>query len=275
MPRTSAVIALLLLTACATVGGRTPVQSSPSSAEFTPGPDGGVGRERVRNSTLERVTLEDGTPVLLAIDHTRWIDPADEDGGGRVTVTALAWDGAAFTRLLWALEEPAEDWRASDYLRLTEYGCCDLDATHTFRDLRTGSEVAWFTEEPLSAYDAAGKPVLIAYESPQSTRVPEGFDGAGVQGMLRIVRGAAVTDSVVVTGSGEDEAGYMIGRGVFCGADGAVRMRPPDAVSDDQPFHVCYQFESGAWAVLPVRGGRFVLEDARFPAGVSARRGGW
>lgn len=276
-PRLLRVLAgALLLSACAS-GGGTRV-ANPPSADFEPARHGGVGRERIRNTTLERVTVDDGrTPMLLVIDHEWWVDPENEDFGGRAKVAALGWDGRAFTRPLWRVDERADTWRTEwmDYLRLTEHGCCDIDNTHTLYDLRTGRRVAWFTEEPLAAFDRQGRQVMVAYESPRSARVPEGFDGAGVQGMLRIVRGAEVMDSIVLTGDGEGEAGYIHPRGLFCDAEGRVQMRQPDGMGEQSAIHVCYQFESGAWAVLPVRDGRFVLEGARFPAGVSARRGGW
>lgn len=271
----SIVPAALLLTACATAGTRV---MHPASADFQPSSDGGVGRERIHNTTLERITLDEGrTPLLLVIRHEWWVNPEEEEHGGRVKASALGWDGRAFTRPVWTMEGPADEWQTDwiDYLRLTQYGCCDIDNTHTIHDMRTGRAVAWFTEEPLTAYGVDGSPVLVAYESPKSTRVPDGFDGEGVQGMLRIVRGAAVTDSIVVTGGGEGETGYMHPRGAWCGEDGTVRMRQPDGMGPESVFRVCYQFENDAWAVLPVRDGRFLLEDARFPAGISARRGGW
>ena len=52
-------------------------------------------------------------------------------------------------------------------------------------------------------------------------------------------------------------------------------MRQPDGIGPESAFRVCYQFENDAWAVLPVQDGRFLPESARFPAGISARRGGW
>ncbi|HEX6037875.1 hypothetical protein, partial [Longimicrobium sp.] len=267
----------LLVTASASV----PLAAQPwpaPSAEFRASSSGGISAERVRSTTLARVTLAGDVNGLLAIDQEQWSDAEDEDQGGTIRVRALGWDGAAFTRPMWTVESAADRWSLEPfgYLRLTRYGCCDMDVTHTLYDLATGQEVAWYTDgPPLTLYGQAGGPVLVAFESPRSTRVPEGLDASEVQGRLRLIRGTAVADEVVIAGSGETETGYVSPDGLFCDARGRIQARAPDGVSDETGFAVCYQFEGGAWAVIPVRGGRFDVHAATLPQGIALVRGGW
>ena len=248
-----------------------------SSVTFAPAADGSIASERVRNVTYRRITTDgENAHALLVVDHEWWVDAEAEESASRMQVRALGWDGAAFARLLWTVEAAADraevEW---GFLRLTSDGCCDLDQTHTLYDLAGGREVAWFTAEPVYTYNQEGGALLVTYESPQSIRLPEGASTRDAQGVVRVVLGGRITDEVLLRGGTEGEAGYIHGTGTFCDADGRVRMRAPDPVGPGRTVHVCYQFESGAWAVLPVRGGRVLLEDARLPAGVTARRGGW
>lgn len=279
MPRTPLTLAAALLAAACASAAPLRAQPWPApAAEFRAGPDGGIAAERIRATTLERVVLPGDTNLLLAIDHERWSDADAEDQGGTLRVRALGWDGAAFAREAWTVEARAEGWSLEPfgYLRLTQYGCCDLDVTHTLYDLATGREVAWYTDgPPLTAWDVDGRALLVAFESPRSTRVPEGVDASAVQGMLRLVRGTEVADAVVITGSGEGETGYVTPTGLFCDGEGRVRTRAPDLVGPESAFAVCYQFEGGAWAVIPVRGGRFDLQGATLPRGIALVRGGW
>jgi hypothetical protein len=247
-----------------------------SSAVFTASETGAVRTERVMNRTFERVTLDGGpTELLLAVEHELWADADSTERRGTVRVRVLEWDGAAFSRAKWSVEAAADQVGTEHpgYLRLMRYGCCELDNTHTLYDLRDGREALRFTEAPLSTYDTAGALVLVAYESPASWRAVQQSDPEA-QGMLRLFMGGRVADEVLLTGGGEGEAGYIIPRGVFCGEQGAVDLNGPDGVGR-RAFHACYQFQGGAWAVLPVSGGRFVLDQARLPPGVVARRGGW
>lgn len=278
MTRPSArLAAAALLAACASAPLRAQPWPAPS-AQFTAGPGGGIVRERILGTTLQRVILPGDTNVLLSVEQETWSDAEREDQGGTVRARALGWDGAAFTRPLWTVEAPADRWSLEPwgYLRLTAYGCCDLDVTHTLHDLATGREVAWYTDgPPLSAWDSEGRPLLVAFESPRSTRVPEGLRTDEVQGKLRLVRGAEVVDSVVIAGGGEGEAGYVSPAGFFCDGEGRIRARAPDGVDEGSDFAVCYQFESDAWAVIPVRGGRFDVRGATLPRGIALVRGGW
>ena len=208
---------------------------------------------------------------------------AEEDGDdGQVRntlrVQALGWDGNAFTRPLWTREEGADGWEVhADYLRLTTIACCGRETTHTLYDLETGREVAWHTGEPLMAIDQRARSLLVLYESPRSLRAPAGADGGDVQGVLRIVRGTEVTDTVLVTGrdpGSKDE--WVELRAAFCHADGRPTLRQLSGVENgDITFTACFETEGRRWIVRPVRGGRFVPEGARLPAGFAVRRGGW
>ncbi|HYW10433.1 MAG TPA: hypothetical protein VE871_00715 [Longimicrobium sp.] len=139
-------------------------------------------------------------------------------------------------------------------------------------DLHTGRPVAWYTHEPLDVMDERVEMTLVAFESPRSTRAPRTLGGDAL-GMLRIVRGTKMSDQLVLTGT---DANPVHPRVVLCDAQGRVNlMFPPFARGPHAAFHACLQFQDGAWAVLPVREGRFVVEDARLPPGVTARRGSW
>jgi hypothetical protein len=276
----SRLAAALLITASTTAAAAAHAQPWPApTAEFRAAPTGGISGERIRYTTLRRVDLPGDTPVLLSIDHEQWFDEEREEQGGTLRVRATGWDGAAFTRPLWTMESQADGWSMEPfgYLRVTQYGCCDLDVTHTLYDLSAGREVAWYTDgPPLTAWGSDGKPILVAFESPRSTRVPEGLDASRVQGMLRLIHGSRVVDAVVVRGSGEGDAGYLSPVGLFCDAQGRIQARAVDGIDeDDVAFAVCYQFEGGAWVVIPVRGGRFDVGGATLPGGITLTRGGW
>jgi hypothetical protein len=275
--RPFALAAALLIAASSATTLRAQPWPAPS-AEFRAGAGGALAGERIRSTTLARVTLAGDVNGLLAVDQEQWFDADQEDQGGIIRVRALGWDGAAFTREMWTVELQADRWSLEPYgyLRLTQYGCCDMDVTHTLYDLATGREVAWYTDgPPLTLYGQAGGPILVAFESPRSTRVPEGLDASEIQGRLRLVRGTAVVDEVVIAGSGETETGYVSPQGLFCDAEGRIQARTPDGASDQTGFTVCYQFEGGTWLVLPVRGGRFDLHAATLPQGIALVRGGW
>lgn len=278
MPRLrTPLAAVLLATACVTSVAAAQPWPAPF-ATFRPNGQGGIASERMRVTTLERLVLPGDTNVLLVISQNTWADAEEEDQGGTIRADAMGWDGRAFTRSMWTVEIAADRWSLEPfgYLRLTQYGCCDLDVTHTLYDLRTGREVAWYTDgPPLTLWGGDGGPVLVAFESPRSTRVPEGLDASEVQGKLRLVRGTAVADEIVIAGSGETETGYVSPMGLFCDAEGRIQARAPDGADDDRGFFVCYQFEGGAWAVIPVRGGRFDVQAATLPQGIALVRGGW
>lgn len=278
MPRHSIhIAAALVLTAAASATLGAQPWPAPT-AEFRPGASGGVSAFYIRNTALEHVVLPGSRDVLLSVEQKTWSDADEEEHGGTIRVHARGWDGTAFTREMWTVESAADRWSLEPfgYLRLSQYGCCDLDVTHTLYDLATGREVAWYTDgPPLSTWDREGRPVLIAYESPRSTRVPAEVDPLAVQGRLRLIRGAEVADEVVIAGSGETETGYVSPTGLFCDGEGRIQQRAPDGMDDDSPLHVCFQFESDAWARIPIRGGRFDLEGATLPQGIALVRGGW
>jgi hypothetical protein len=279
----STLAAALLLApgAPAPAGAQTPF--APPSISFRMDKDGNISHERIRNTTLR--TLLHGTDhaMLLVVEEDLWME-ADEDGDdGQVRNTlrlqALGWDGSAFTRPLWTREERADGWEMSSggRLRLTTIACCGRETTHTLYDRETGREVAWHTGEPLAAIDQRAESLLVLYESPRSLRAPAGAGGGDAQGVLRIVRGTEVTDTVLVTGRdpGAKEAWAEL-RAAFCHADGRPTLRQLSGVeNDDITFNACFETEGRRWIVIPVRGGRFVLEGARLPAGFTVRRGGW
>jgi hypothetical protein len=281
----SSLTAALLLAPCASARTQTPF--APPSVEFRMDAHGNISYERIRNTTLHTVSYQDDSSMLLVVEAEAWMKalPDGDEGQMRntVRVQALGWDGDAFTRPLWTREERAETWEMlPDYVQLTTIACCGREITHTLYDLETGREVASHTGKPLSAIDQRTESLLVLYESPRSLRAPAGADRGNVQGVLRIVRGTEVTDTVLVTGrdAGSKEAWAELHavelRAAFCEADGRPTLRQLSGVADgDITFTACFETEDRAWIFLPVRGGRFVLERARLPAGFAVRRGGW
>jgi hypothetical protein len=255
---------------------------APPSIEFRMDADRNISHERIRNTMLRTQFYNGDDAMLLVVEQDQWMD-ADEDGDdgqvrNSVRIQALGWDGAAFTRPLWTREERAHGWETvpAGYLRLTTLDCCPAERTHTLYDLDTGRLVAWYTGEPLVVMDLRARLLLVLYESPRSTHAPKGSGEGAVQGMLRIVRGTEVTDQVLVTGRDPDaEDGYAALIPAFCDAQGRPTLRQLSGGNDDISFNACFETEGRGWIVIPVRGGRFVLENARLPAGIGIRRGGW
>ena len=245
--------------------------------------DGNISHERIRNTTLRTVSHPTDHTMLLVVEVDLWMKAYDGGDEGQVRncvrVRALGWDGTAFTRPRWAREQGAEDWEVlpSGHLRLTTMACCGRVTTHILYDLETGREVTSYTGEPLSALDLDVGSVLVLWESPQSLRAPAGTDGKDVQGVLRIVRGTEVTDTVLVTG--HDPAAketWVELRAAFCDAEGRPTLQQASGAENDElVFNACFETQGRRWLVLPVRGGRFVPEDARLPPGFAVRRGGW
>jgi hypothetical protein len=269
-------IAALCSALCVPVAARAQA-FSPPSVEFRRDADGSIAHERIRNTTLRTVPRGDDDAMLLVVEQDEWMENAEIHNS--VRVRAQGWDGSAFTRPLWAREERADAWELVPvgYLRLTSIVCCGAVTTHTLYHLETGREVAWHTSEPLTVVDLRARTLLVLYESSWSVRAPKGAQRNEVQGMLRIVRGTEVTDQVLVTGRDRNAIEeWPELRAAFCDEQGRPRLRQVSGEKDgDITFDACFELKGGGWIVLPVRGGRCVLESARFPAGITARRGGW
>jgi hypothetical protein len=278
MRRFPASLAAVLLAAAALHPAAAQMTRT-TSAEYRPNGGGGIGYEHLHNASIVRAEVYGPErQLLLLVDAVElWPEVEDETvPGATIQVQALEWDSTAFTRPLWTVDAPAHAWdlEPAGFLRLSSIwnGGYRGQETHTLYDLHTGREVAWYTHEPLEVMDERMRMTLVAFESPRSTRASPA-PGDGVQGMLRIVRGARMTAQLVLTGTDTDRVHPRV---VLCDAEGRVNlMVPAFAAGPRSAFHACLQFQGGAWAVLPVREGRFVLEDARLPPGVTARRGSW
>ena len=278
----SAFTAALLLAPCASAAAPAQTPFATPSVSFRMDEDGNISHERIRNTTLHTVSHGTYHTMLLVVEEDQWMEAeADGDDGevrNSLRVRALGWDGSAFTRPVWTQEEPADGWDLlAGYLRLTTIACCGSETTHTLYDLETGRKVASHTGEPLAAIDQRTESLLVLYESPRSLQAPAGTDGGNVQGVLRIVRGTEVTDTVLVTGPDPGTKDPWVElRAAFCSADGRPTLRQLSGEENgDITFNACFETEGRRWIVLPVRGGRFVLESARLPAGFAVRRGGW
>lgn len=266
----------LLLAALTALSAPAAAQRAPLVSEIAVRPDGagGIASETVTTRHFYRVTDFDpeASEILLEVESV--VEAFAEDGARdeATTVRAFGWTGSDFSRPLWEFRAPGAQVVLvhHTYLRVTRSGCCTTDDTHTLVPVRTGKPIVSYTEEPLfvGTPDRAGE-LVVALEAPSGLDIPESLLADGtLRGILRLAGPDGPLDALVVRAAGD--AMWLRPAVLRCDPAGGVLVGEWDTGAEG--FSACLQLRPAGWIVIPVREGRFLIDRATLPEGVSLER---
>lgn len=272
--------AVALLAAASTLSA-VPLAAQPSTVQSEvrsrPTGDGRIQTERIVNRTFHRLHFsEPPNPqeLLLVLTTEDEQLPEDEGFAYKVNVRAWRWTGAAFGQPAWSWEGAAsaariERWR---YVRVTRPGCCAFGDTHTLVDGRDGKVLLHYTDDALFVADTlVDAETIVAFDNGYSYTAPDSLMGLpDFLGVLRLAHTGGAREALVVNGGETDLLRPQL---VRCDAQGTPMLGQD--IGSPGGFHVCAQTFGGRWLTIPVRGGRFVLDEAKLPPGLTLTPIAW
>ncbi|HYW05865.1 MAG TPA: hypothetical protein VE913_02850, partial [Longimicrobium sp.] len=185
----------------------------------------------------------------------------------RAQVRALGLRAGTFSAPLWTVDAIGTRVEVLEgrYLRVTHSSCCSTIDTHTLYDVANGRRMMSYTSPLLVVRVERGEPILLSFESGDAAGAPAELGGDGGVGVLRVSRGARMLDRLVLRGA-------TLEAGDLAACDAAGRVRNAEWAEPGTTLHACIAMFDGGVAVFPVRDGRFILEAATLPPGLTAVR---